>query len=115
MIVYFLSTLNLFSALPGIEKKEMLLRLPLLSDKNAMVIAEALDTIQGIENIEVCYELKVMIIGYSPDVISDESVILEIISKQRINTSFEKIYSSDIPLIRDKYNLILLNKESEVK
>jgi hypothetical protein len=98
----------------SIEKKEILLRLPLLSQKNSAIITNALDTLNGIKKIEACYPLNVMIIGYDDEKIKSESVILNILSGLEINTTVEKIYSSDIPLIRNKYKITIL-RNSEIK
>lgn len=95
-----------------VEKKETLLRLPLLSQKNSIIIANALDTIQGIQKIEACYIINVMIIGYDNSKIKDDSVFLKVINSLEINTTVEKIFSSDIPVIRNNYKITTLrNKE----
>ena len=97
------------------EKKEVLLRLPLLTDKNAQIILNSLDSVPGIKVVEACYELRVLIIGYDPDQIKDESFFATRINGLEINTVAEKIYSSDIPIIRNKYKItILRNTEKEI-
>jgi hypothetical protein len=87
------------------NKKEILLRLPLLSDKNAIYVSTALDTLDGIKSIEVCYQLNVMIIGYDSQKISDEASVVKFIDGLHINSTVEKIYSSDIPTIRRNYKV----------
>jgi hypothetical protein len=95
-------------SIESIEKKEILLRLPLLSNKNSMIITNALDTLHGIKKIEACFPLNVMIIGYDDKKIKDESVILNILNGLEINSTIEKIYSRDIPTIRNNYKITIL-------
>lgn len=107
-LMFFLSCATIsvcFSVNNGEGKKEILLRLPLLSEKNAQIISNALDTLSGMKEIEACYELRVLIIAYDNEKISDDSVVMNILNQLKINTTIEKIYSSDIPLIRSKYKI----------
>ena len=94
-----------FSADSAEVKKEILLRIPLLSQKNARIISNSLDALSGIKEIEACYELRVLIIAYDANKISDEASIMKIINQQAINTTIEKIYSSDIPIIKKNYKI----------
>ena len=96
------------------EKSEILLRLPLLSTKNATIISNALDTMKGIEGIEASFELKVMIIGFDNQIITDDTVVMKILNNLQINTPIEKIYSTDIPIIRNKYKLKNLRPPKEI-
>ncbi len=90
----------------GIQiRKDILIRLPLLSQKNARIITNALSPVVGITEIDACYELKVLIITYDAEKIKDDSVILNIINQQEINTTVEKIYSRDIPIIKKNYKI----------
>ena len=103
-------------SIESIEKKEILLRLPLLSNKNSVIITNALDTLKGINKIEACFPLNVMIIGYDNNKIKNESVILNILNGLEINSTIEKIYSRDIPTIRSNYKItILRNSEIDEK
>lgn len=95
--------LRVFSFPSATSRSEILVRLPLIFDKNVLVIRDALDSVSGIEKVEVCYSLKVMIITYNPDI--DETSIMAIINNQRINTTVEKIFAIDIPVIRRNYVL----------
>ena len=70
-----------FSADSAEVKKEILLRIPLLSQKNARIISNAIDSLSGIKEIEACYELRVLIIAYDANKISDESSIMKIINQ----------------------------------
>ena len=97
-----------FSAIDEEVKKEILLRIPLLSQKNAGIISNALSSLSGIKEIEACYELRVLIITYDAEKISDEAVIMNIINQQSINTEAEKIYSSDISTIKKNYKISIL-------
>ena len=105
MLYLFMTSTVSFSSDNVIVKKEILLRLPLLAEKNAKIISAAIDTLSGIKEIEVCYELKVMIIAYDSEIIKDESSIMNILNQLRINTTIEKIYSSDIPKIKSNYKI----------
>lgn len=105
MLNFFLLSTVCFSSDNDIVKKEMLLRLPLLAEKNAKIITDAIETLPGIMQIEACYELKVMIIGYDSEIIKNESSIMNILNQLRINTTIEKIYSSDIPHIKSNYKI----------
>ena len=103
-------------AIDSIDKKEILLRLPLLSHKNSAIITNALDTLMGIKKIEACYPLNVMIIGYDETKIKNESAIMNILGGLEINSTIEKIYSRDIPVIRNNYKItILRNTEIDSK
>ena len=105
MLYLFMTSTVSFSSDNVIVKKEILLRLPLLAEKNAKIISAAFYTLSGIKEIEVCYELKVMIIAYDSEIIKDESSIMNILNQLRINTTIEKIYSSDIPKIKSNYKI----------
>ena len=105
MLNFFLLSTVCFSSDNDIVKKEILLRLPLLAEKNAKIITNAIETLPGIMQIEACYELKVMIIGYDSEIIKNESSIMNILNQLRINTTIEKIYSSDIPQIKSNYKI----------
>ena len=105
MLNFFLLSTVCFSSDNDIVKKEILLRIPLLAEKNAKIITEAIETLPGIMQIEACYELKVMIIGYDSELIKNESSIMNILNQLRINTTIEKIYSSDIPQIKSNYKI----------
>ena len=105
MLNFFLLSTVCFSSDNDIVKKEILLRLPLLAEKNAKIITNAIETLPGIMQIEACYELKVMIIGYDSELIKSESSIMNILNQLRINTTIEKIYSSDIPQIKSNYKI----------
>ena len=105
MLNFFLLSTVCFSSDNDIVKKEILLRLPLLAEKNAKIITDAIETLPGIMQIEACYQLKVMIIGYDSEIIKNESSIMNILNQLRINTTIEKIYSSDIPQIKSNYKI----------
>ena len=105
MLNFFLLSTVCFSSVNDIVKKEILIRLPLLAEKNAKIITNAIETLPGIMQIEACYELKVMIIGYDSEIIKNESSIMNILNQLRINTTIEKIYSSDIPQIKSNYKI----------
>ena len=105
MLYLFMTSTVCFSSDNNIVKKEILLRLPLLAEKNARIITNAIETLPGIKEIEACYELKVMIIAYDSEVIKDESTIMNILNQLVINTTIEKIYSSDIPKIKRNYKI----------
>ena len=105
MLNFFLLSTVCFSSENDNVKKEILLRLPLLAEKNAKIITNAIETLPGIMQIEACYELKVMIIGYDSELIKNESSIMNILNQLRINTTIEKIYSSDIPQIKSNYKI----------
>lgn len=85
--------------------KELLLRMPLLSDKTAAIVESSLHTINGIIRVEACYDPAVMIITYDPARITDENSIVEHIRKQEINTSVEPLTTRDIPQIRKNYTI----------
>src|SRR3954468_14510463 len=78
------------------SSKEILVRLPLLSEKNARIITDALDTIKGVEKIEACYELKVLMIAFNTKEIESDNYLVDLINDLKINTVAEKIYESDI-------------------
>ena len=105
MLTFFLISTVCFSSVNDIVKKEILIRLPLLAEKNAKIITEAIETLPGIMQIEACYELKVMIIGYDSELIKNETSIMNLLNQLRINTTIEKIYSSDIPQIKSNYKI----------
>lgn len=108
MSFLFMTSTVCFSSDNDIVKKEILLRLPLLAEKNAKIITDAIETLPGILEIDACYELKVMIIGYDSEIIKDESSIINILNQLRINTTIEKIFSSDIPKIKTNYKISIL-------
>lgn len=105
MLFLFMASTVCFSMEKEIIKKEILIRLPLLAEKNARIITNAIDTLPGIKEIDACYELKVLIITYDNEIIKDESTIMNILNQLRINTTIEKIYSSDIPKIKSNYKI----------
>jgi hypothetical protein len=84
---------------------QMLLRIPLLSQKNAEIITTALDKIEGVNKIEACYELRVMMIEYDENKMDKDVNLVDVINESGINTSAEKIFESDIPLIKAKYKV----------
>lgn len=92
-----------------LKNKELLLRMPLLSDKTAGIVENALRSMNGIQSVEACYEVGTMIVSYRPDIITDENTIVEKIRQLEINTSVEPLTTRDIPLIREKYNVIRLS------
>ena len=69
---------------------------------------------KGIEGIEASFELKVMIIGLDNQIITDDTVVMKILNNLQINTPIEKIYSTDIPIIRNKYKLKNLRPPKEI-
>lgn len=89
--------------------KELLLRMPLLSDKTAAIVESSLHALVGVERVEACYDLAVMIITYDPSRINDENSIVEHIRKQEINTSVEPLTTRDIPQIRKNYSIQTIN------
>jgi hypothetical protein len=91
--------------------REMLVRLPLLSEKNAALISSALD-IPGVNDVSACYELKVMIVEYN-DVVTNEQSLMNVITSNAGNTSAEKINSSDIWIIRDHYKISYLKRKDK--
>lgn len=91
------------------NQKELLLRMPLLSDKTAAIVESSLHAFSGIERVEACYDPAVMIITYDPARITDENSIVEHIRKQEINTSVEPLTTRDIPLIRKNYAIQTIN------
>ena len=105
MLFLFMASTVCFSMEKEIIKKEILIRLPLLAEKNARIITNAIDTLPGIKEIDACYELKVLIITYDNEIIKDESTIMNILNQLRINTTIEKIFSSDIPKIKSNYKI----------
>lgn len=94
-------------------KREVLLRLPLLSEKNARIVTDALNSINGIEKIEACYELRVLMIAYDSEKLSKDIDLVGIINNLNINTVAEKIYESDIPIIKAKYKITELYTKKE--
>ncbi|MBK7853438.1 MAG: hypothetical protein IPJ66_20530 [Bacteroidetes bacterium] len=89
--------------------KELLLRMPLLSDKTAAIVESSLHALAGVERVEACYDPAVMIITYDPSRINDENSIVEHIRKQEINTSVEPLTTRDIPQIRKNYSIQTIN------
>ena len=87
--------------------KEMLLSIPYLSDKNSTIIDDGLKSMKGILSIQVCYELKVMIISYEENSASQES-ILKNIQSQEINSTVDILHTSDIPKIKSKYKINII-------
>jgi hypothetical protein len=102
-----------FNATAIENSKEILMRLPLLSAKNAEIITNALDTIKGVKKIEACYELKVLMIAFDNREIENENSLVDLINNLGINTVAEKIYESDIPLIKSKYKITCLYTTKE--
>lgn len=92
---------------PAVSNQEMLLTIPYLSDKNATIIDNGLKSIKGILSIQVCYELKVMIITYEENLVSQES-ILKNIQSQEINSTVDLLHTSDIPKIKSKYEIKII-------
>lgn len=84
------------------DKKEMLVSLPYLSEKNASIIDRGLKSSAGIIGIQSCYDLKVMIISYDPKIVNEE-IILQTMRSLEINSSVELMYHSDINKIRSTY------------
>lgn len=89
------------------DKKEMLVSLPYLSDKNAAIIDRGLKSTVGIIGIQSCYELKVMIISYNPKLV-DEVKIFQTMKSLEINSSIELMYHSDINKIRASYAITII-------
>ena len=92
----------------GNTDREILLRLPYLSEKNGKIITSALKELNGIHSLEACFELRVLIVSYDEELIKNDSIILETINKQELNTTVDKIYSRDIPIIRRDYKITKL-------
>ena len=86
------------------SSKEMLISVPYLTDKNAALIQQTLQQTQGVQAIEACYSLHVMVIRYDPQQNSEES-LLEILRKAEINSTVELLFSRDIQKIRQTYSL----------
>lgn len=103
-LIFFL-WLTIYSAFGSGSSHDILLRLPLISDKNVELIASALDNIDGILEISACYELKVLIVVYDETKITDENILVNTINSNAANTSVEKINSSDISIIKQNYKL----------
>ncbi len=91
------------------NQQELLLRMPLLSDKSAGIIEKALSTMNGIQKIEASYETGTMIITYLSDIIGDENIIVEKVRQQEINSTVEALSTRDIPLIRKKFEVVVLH------
>ncbi len=83
--------------------------MPLLSDKSAGIIEKALSTMNGIQKIEASYETGTMIITYLSDIIGDENIIVEKVRQQEINSTVEALSTRDIPLIRKKFEVVVLH------
>ena len=95
-----------FSA-PAVSNQEMLLSIPYLSDKNATIIDHGLKSMNGILSIQVCFELKVMIISFEESLITQESIFKNIQS-QEINSTIDLLHASDIPQIKSKYEIKII-------
>ena len=91
------------------NQQELLLRMPLLSDKSAGIIEKALSTMNGIQKIEASYETGTMIITYLSDIIGDENIIVEKVRQQEINSTVEALSTRDIHLIRKKFEVVVLH------
>lgn len=92
---------------PAVSNQEVLLSIPYLTDKNATIINNGLRSTKGILSIQVCYELKVMIISYEENLITQES-ILKNIQSQEINSTVDILHTSDIPKIKSKYKINII-------
>lgn len=88
------------------QQQELLLRMPLLSDKTAVIVESALTQVAGILRVEACYEVGTMIITYNPAIIQNENQIVNIIRNQEINSPVEPLTTRDISLIRSKYEVV---------
>ena len=91
------------SFIEDIPKKEMIISMPMLTDKNAEIVKTGLKNLNGIGDIEVCYQLNVVIISYDEKTETEEH-ILETIRKQEINSTVELLNSRDIPKIRSEFH-----------
>lgn len=87
------------------NRKELLLSLPLMSDKTVDIIASSLRELDGVEQLEACYDLQVVIIAYDADRIDSEERLLSIIRSLELNSPIELKYAKDIPLIRSAYEI----------
>ena len=83
---------------------EMLVSIPYLSDKNVSIISHSLKDSPGIEAIEACYEMNVLIVHYNPAQ-NNETSILETIRTAEINSNAELKFRTDIPAIRRNYKV----------
>jgi hypothetical protein len=86
------------------QRKELLVSMPYLSDKNATIIDKGLQQLSGIISIQVCYELKVMIVAFDANV-QNEDTILNNMRSQEINSPVEQLHSSDIQKIKSTYEI----------
>ncbi|MBL0104649.1 MAG: hypothetical protein IPP51_13340 [Bacteroidetes bacterium] len=86
------------------SSKEMLISVPYLTDKNAVLIQESLKNTPGVQAIEACYPLHVMVIRYDSQKNSEET-LLETLRKAEINSTVELLFSRDIQNIRHTYKL----------
>jgi hypothetical protein len=86
------------------QRKELLVSMPYLSDKNAIIIDKGLQQLPGIISIQVCYELKVMIVAFDANVQNEENIIINMRS-QEINSPVEQLHSSDIQKIKSTYEI----------
>lgn len=91
---------------------EALYRMPLLSDKNSVVISDSLYRMKGILQLEVSLEIQVILVTFDPLLISEET-IRQTINTLPINTSAEKINLSDIAIIRKNYSIEKLPRRLE--
>ena len=98
------NALSTFKINSDSHSKELLISLPYLSDKNATVINNGLKQLQGIISIEVCYELKLMIVTFDREIQNEEN-ILNNIKSQEINSSIDQLKSDDINKIRMNYKI----------
>lgn len=99
------SNANAQSKTIGTEnRKELLVSMPFLSDKNAKIIDEGLKQLKGIISIQACYELNVMIIVFNSEIQNEEN-ILNNMKSQEINSTVEQLHSSDVQNIKSKYEI----------
>jgi len=113
ILLLMLLSIHFVSAIES-NKKEILLRLPLLSDKNAQIISKALESVEGVEKIEACFELKVLMIEYDSEKIIMDSYLVELINDLKLNTVAEKIFESDIPIIKSNYKITKIFSREKV-
>ena len=90
------------------EMKEVLPRRPLLSAKNANMISDKLHDVNGVQQVEACYESRVLIFSCDANQLSDELFFIKLIDELNLNTTVRKMFSQDIPVIRKNYKTLTL-------
>lgn len=86
-------------------RKELLLSLPLMSDKSVDIMLSSLRDFAGVTKLEACYELQVVIIAYDAERIDSEERLLSIIRSLELNSPIELKNAADIPKIRSAYEI----------